>query len=221
MKGTAWELLFLVKDIWSKQGCILWLLINADLSWCAWKQSYEKWSKRTRRNQRKWQLPGIPLNPTRAGTMTTAATRIASFCFSPPTPQWMSEGRSPCDHQCYRHGAWRGCRSRHLCLNSLGSEGLGFHFSPTLLPLSGYKPVLSDETIRNSHYKTIFAMLVLGPHFHSSDFYWVPCLWWAGWYILQKLVLFILKFCMFLHRKTHDLQTAGPQWNNVVDTLIC
>lgn len=40
MKGTAWELLLLVKDIWSKQGCILWLLINADLPWCAWKQSY-------------------------------------------------------------------------------------------------------------------------------------------------------------------------------------
>lgn len=90
-------------------------------------------------------------------------------------------------------------------MNPSGSAGLEFHFFPTLLPLSGHKPVLLDETMRSSDYKTILAMLFLGPLFRSSNFYQVHYLWWAGWHFLQKRVELILNFCMFLHRKTPTL----------------
>lgn len=92
--------------------------------------------------------------------------------------------------------------SGHLCMNPSGLSGLEFYFFPTLLPLSGHKPVLLDETIRSSDYKTTLAILFSGPLFRSGNFYWVYYLWWAGWYFLQKLDELILNFCMFLQRKT-------------------
>lgn len=92
--------------------------------------------------------------------------------------------------------------SGHLCMNPSGLSGLEFYFFPTLLPLSGHKPILLDETIRSSDYKTTLAILFSGPLFRSGNFYWVYYLWWAGWYFLQKLDELILNFCMFLQRKT-------------------
>lgn len=208
MKGTAWELLLLVEDIWGKQGCILCLLIKTDLPWRAWKQSCRRSDQKEPEGEIKenGSCQAFPLAPPGQERRLLLPRGTPACIFHRLLPSWCRKDRpSPCDHRCYQHGAWWGCRSRHLCPNSLGSVGLGFHFSPTLLPLSGYKPVLLDETMRNSHYKTIFAMLVLDPHFHSSNFYWVSYLWWAGWYFLQKLVQFILKFCMFLHRKAYTM----------------
>lgn len=96
-------------------------------------------------------------------------------------------------------------RSRHVCMNPSGLVGLEFHFFPILLPLSGHKAVLSDETIRSSNYKTILAMLFFGSLLYSSNFYWVHHLRWARWYILQKQDELILNFCMFVHRKTQTV----------------
>ena len=208
MKETAWELLFLVKAIWGKQGCILCLLINTDLPWTVRKQNFagENDQKELEEEMKEnSSCQALPLIPTMPRMTNTIATRNISFYFSSSNPPAgvRRTHRSPCWSWMLlpARGPRELQRSGHLCMNPSASSGREFHFFPTLLPLSGHKPVLLDEMTGSSDYKTIPAMLFFSPLFHSSNFYRVHYLWWAGWYFLQKLNELILNFRIFLHRK--------------------
>lgn len=209
MKETAWESPLLVKAIWGKQGCILCLLINTNLPWTARKQNFagENDQKELEEEMKEnSSCQALPLIPTMPRMTNTIATRNISFYFSSSNPPAgvRRTDRSPCWSWTLlpARGPRKLQRSGRLCMNPSESAGLEFRFFPTLLPLSGHKPVLLDKTIRSSDHKAVLAMLFFSPLFHSSNFYRVRYLWWAGWYFLQKLDELILNFCMFLHRKT-------------------
>lgn len=169
MKETAWESLLLVKAIWGKQGCILCLLINTNLPWTAQKQNLagENDQKELEEEMKEnSSCQALALIPTMPRMTNTIATRNTSFYFSSSNPPAgvRRTDRSPCWPRTLppAQGPRKLQRSGHLCMNPSGSAGLEFHSFPTLLPLSGHKPVLLDETIRSSDYKTILAMLFCG-----------------------------------------------------------
>lgn len=70
----------------------------------------------------------------------------------------------------YRRGAGKLGNRGHLCINPPGLAGLEFHFFPTLLPLTGHKPVLLGQASRSCDHK-ILATLFFSPLLHSSNFY--------------------------------------------------
>lgn len=152
MKETAWELLLLVKAIRGKQGCILPLLINTNLPWTARKQNLawendQKGLQEEMKENRSCQA--LPLIPTMPRMTDSIATRNISFYFSPSNPpaDVRRTDRSPCWSWTLlpARGPRKLQRGGHLWMNPSGSAGLVFHFFPTLLALSGHKPVLLDE----------------------------------------------------------------------------
>lgn len=172
-------------------------------------------------------LPGIPLYPAMAGMTNTAATRSISFYFSlsnPPADVRRTD-RSPCAcEHCYQHGA-PGSRSKVDIFAWIHQDLWGWNFISFQLYFLSQDTNLSFWTRPSGTAinKTTPAMLFLGPHFHSSDFYWVHYLCWAGWNFLQKQVQSILNFCFFPHRKTPTIIYRQLCHNETMaaDTLIC
>lgn len=191
----------------------------------------EKWLRRTPgRNERKWELPSIyqafPSTLPRQEWQILLPRGIPAFIFHYLIPQLMS-GQT--DHPVLVNTA-----------TSMGPQEAAAKWtsSPEFIRISGAGIFISFQLYFLSQdtnlsfwtrpsgtaiNKTTLAMLFLGPHFHSSDFYWVHYLYWAGRNYLQKRVQLILNFCMFPHRKTPTIiyRQLCHKKTMAADTLIC